>query len=66
VQICLLLHPSLLTTYGFNAATGAGALEIDEVWSQGSLAPIPEPASALLGSLGVLALLRRRMGVSRA
>lgn len=46
--------------YGFNAATGAGALEIDEVWSQGSLAPIPEPASALLGSLGVLALLRRR------
>ncbi len=46
--------------YGYDAATGNGNLEIDEVWMQGSLTAIPEPSAALLSSLGVLALLRRR------
>jgi hypothetical protein len=46
--------------YGYNAATGTGSLEIDEVWLQGSTIPVPEPASALVGSLGLLLLLRRR------
>ena len=46
--------------YGSDALTGAGPLEIDEVWLQGSVAAIPEPASAVLGALGCLALLRRR------
>lgn len=46
--------------YGSDALTGAGPLEIDEVWLQGSVAAIPEPASAVLGALGFLALLRRR------
>ena len=46
--------------YGFNAATGNAALEIDEVWMQGSFTTVPEPSAAILSSLGVLALLRRR------
>jgi hypothetical protein len=46
--------------YGYDAASGNGNLEIDEVWMQGSLTAIPEPSAVLLSSLGVLALLRRR------
>lgn len=46
--------------YGFNAATGSGTLEVDEVWLQGGASPVPEPAAALLGGMGVLTLLRRR------
>ncbi len=46
--------------YGYNAATGAGALEIDEVWIQGSTIPVPESGTALLGGIGLLCLLRRR------
>ncbi len=52
--------PVAFRFYGSSAATGTLALEIDEVWLQGSVAAIPEPRAALLGSLGMLALLRRR------
>jgi hypothetical protein len=46
--------------YGYNAATGVGALEIDEVWIQGSSVQVPESGPALLGGIGLLCLLRRR------
>ncbi len=57
--------PTLLTgtntfrIYGSNSVVGGG-LELDEVWIGGQITAVPEPASALLGSLGLIALLRRR------
>lgn len=49
--------------YGFNANSAGADLSLDEVWLQGNVATIPEPSAALLTSLGILLLLRRRKNV---
>jgi hypothetical protein len=44
--------------YGWDNISTSGNLRVDDVQLNGTVAP--EPSTALLGSLGVLALLRRR------
>lgn len=44
------------TTVQFNFSTSGGGLDIDAI----EITAIPEPSAALLGGLGLLALLRRR------
>ena len=46
--------------YGSDSANATTAMRVDDVEVIGSLVPIPEPATAMLGALGCLALLRRR------
>lgn len=43
-----------------NASTGSHGFALDNISFEGNISAIPEPAAALLGSLGGLLLLRRR------
>jgi hypothetical protein len=45
---------------GSRSSTGSGDLRIDDLVVTGSVAPVPEPGTLLLGGLGALGLLRRR------
>ncbi len=46
--------------YADSAGTANGTTHLDEVRLYGTVSAIPEPSAALLGSIGLLALLRRR------
>jgi hypothetical protein len=47
-----------VTSFAFRQASGIGTMTVDNL----SVSYIPEPTAALLGSLGLLGLLRRRRG----
>jgi autotransporter-associated beta strand protein len=53
-----------LANFGFDNRVAVGSSDREAYFTSGSLAVVvvPEPAAALLGSLGLLALLRRRRG----
>ncbi|MCH7228852.1 MYXO-CTERM sorting domain-containing protein [Haloferula sp. A504] len=42
------------------SGSGTGRMRVDDIGMSGTIVPIPEPSAALLGGLGLLAMLRRR------